>query len=201
MCDKDSGRPRGFGFVMYADPEIADKVLKENHTIDEYIIFVYEVDVKKALTKTTRIYVGGLPLSLTEDELKEYFSSYGYVVDHCIILDRTTGRSRRFGFVSFDKEEAVEKVLSNGHMHDFVANNDGGSIEAFGGGYGGNMGSGYGGYGGYEGYGDYGRYSKFAGSYGVSPTGFYPGYCYGFWFGGAMYGAAGYEGSTYGIPA
>ncbi|KAK6787407.1 hypothetical protein RDI58_015932 [Solanum bulbocastanum] len=105
MCDKDSGRRRGFGFVIYADPEIADKVGKK-------------VDVKKALTKTTRIYVDGLLLSLTEDELKEYFSSYGYVVDHCIILDRTTGWSGRFGFVSFDKEEAVEKVLSNGHMHE-----------------------------------------------------------------------------------
>ncbi|KAH0662711.1 hypothetical protein KY284_027642 [Solanum tuberosum] len=113
MRDKDSGRRRGIGFVIYADPEIADKVLKEDHTIDGK-----KVDVKKSVTNTTRIYVGGLPLSLTEDELKEHFSPYGYVVDHCIVLDRRTGRSRRFGYVSFDKEEAVEKVLSDGHKHE-----------------------------------------------------------------------------------
>ncbi|XP_049412247.1 uncharacterized protein LOC125875189 isoform X1 [Solanum stenotomum] len=261
MYQKISGMPLGFGFVTYADPEIADKVLKEDHTIDgkkvefspesttychfsfiyyfslpwfmfkEYILFVYKVDVKIPVTYRQRIFVGGLPLSLTEGELKEYFSSYGNVVGHQIILDKTTGWIQRFGIVSFDKEEAVEKVLSNGHIHELRGKQveikratskrncaqhtsecqihhggsgsksyygDGGSLEAFGGGYGGNMGSGYGGYGGYEGYGDYG---KFAGSYGVSPTGFYPGYGYGFWFGGAMYGAAGYKGSTYGIPA
>uniref|UniRef100_M1A156 Heterogeneous nuclear ribonucleoprotein A3 n=1 Tax=Solanum tuberosum TaxID=4113 RepID=M1A156_SOLTU len=118
MRDEDSGRRRGFGFVIYADPEIADKVLKEDHTIDEYILFVYKVAVEEPVTNTTRIYVGGLPLSLTEDELKEHFSPYGYVVDHCIVLDRRTGRSRRFGYVSFDKEEAVEKVLSDGHIHE-----------------------------------------------------------------------------------
>ncbi|XP_049412250.1 uncharacterized protein LOC125875192 [Solanum stenotomum] len=113
MSDKDSGRRRGIGFVIYADPEIADKVLKEDHTIDGK-----KVVVEKPVTNTTRIYVGGLPLSLTEDELKEHFSPYGNVVDHCIVLDRRHGRSRRFGYVSFDKEEAVEKVLSDGHMHE-----------------------------------------------------------------------------------
>jgi len=35
MYQKISGMPRGFGFVTYADPEIADKVLKENHLIDD----------------------------------------------------------------------------------------------------------------------------------------------------------------------
>lgn len=52
------------------------------------------------------------------DDLREYFSSYGNVVDHQIMLDRETGRSRGFGFVSFDNEDTVERVLSDGRMHE-----------------------------------------------------------------------------------
>lgn len=52
------------------------------------------------------------------DKLKEHFSSYGKVVEHQIMLDHSTGRSRGFGFVTFESEDAVERVMSQGRMHD-----------------------------------------------------------------------------------
>lgn len=52
------------------------------------------------------------------DKLKEHFSSYGKVVEHQIMLDHSTGRSRGFGFVTFESEDAVERVMSQGKMHD-----------------------------------------------------------------------------------
>lgn len=52
------------------------------------------------------------------DELKEYFSSYGTVIEHQIMLDRNTGRSRGFGFVTFENEDAVEKIFSEGRNHE-----------------------------------------------------------------------------------
>jgi RNA recognition motif-containing protein len=46
-----------------------------------------------------RIYVGNLPYTCTEDELRELFGSYGNVDTVNLITDRETGRPRGFGFV------------------------------------------------------------------------------------------------------
>jgi RNA recognition motif-containing protein len=46
-----------------------------------------------------RIYVGNLPYTCTEDELRELFGSYGNVDSVNLITDRETGRPRGFGFV------------------------------------------------------------------------------------------------------
>ena len=51
-------------------------------------------------------------------EFKEHFSSYGNVAEHQIMVDHSTGRSRGFGFVTFESEDAVERVMSGGRMHD-----------------------------------------------------------------------------------
>lgn len=52
------------------------------------------------------------------DDLREYFSSYGNVVEHQIMLDHKTMRSRGFGFVTFENEDAVEKIFEDGQMHE-----------------------------------------------------------------------------------
>ncbi|PHU15017.1 hypothetical protein BC332_16222 [Capsicum chinense] len=83
--------------------------------------FVYKVEVKKRVrnrSRTENIFIRGLPQSLTEDDLKTHFSSYGNVVGHQIMLDRSTGRSRGYGFVTFSSKKAVEKVLADGCMHE-----------------------------------------------------------------------------------
>ncbi|XP_074588696.1 uncharacterized protein LOC141844557 [Curcuma longa] len=124
MKDKNTLMPRGFGFVTFADPSIIDKVLEDEHVIDGRTVEVKrtvprEEMPSKAGIKTKKIFVGGIPTSLTEDELKEHFSSYGEVVEHQIMFDHTTGRSRGFGFVTFKDEESVDKIISKGKMHDF----------------------------------------------------------------------------------
>lgn len=54
------------------------------------------------------------------DELKGFFSKYGKVVEHQIIRDHETNRSRGFGFVIFDSEEVVDELLSKGNMIDMA---------------------------------------------------------------------------------
>ncbi|GFQ08201.1 heterogeneous nuclear ribonucleoprotein 1 [Phtheirospermum japonicum] len=124
MLDKISGRPRGFGFITFADPEVAERVIHEDHVIDGRSVEVKrtvpreDIQGRGGVSKTKKIFVGGLPLSLNEDDLSEYFSSYGNILDHQIMLDHTTGRSRGFGFITFESEDAVEKIFSDGRMHE-----------------------------------------------------------------------------------
>ena len=60
-----------------------------------------------------RIYVGNLPWSATETELREFFSDFGEVQSATVITDRDTGRSRGFGFVEMSDEDA-RKAISEG---------------------------------------------------------------------------------------
>lgn len=57
------------------------------------------------------IYVGNLPYSLTEDDLKAAFSEFGEVSSVNIIMDRMSGQSKGFGFVEMsDNSEADEAI-------------------------------------------------------------------------------------------
>uniref|UniRef100_A0A1D1YT79 Heterogeneous nuclear ribonucleoprotein 27C n=1 Tax=Anthurium amnicola TaxID=1678845 RepID=A0A1D1YT79_9ARAE len=135
MRDKVSGRPRGFGFVVFADPELVDRVLQDKHTIDGRV-----VEAKRAMSReeqhissrsghpppgrtmggsgggggmhrTKKIFVGGLPPTLTEEGFRKYFETYGTVTDVVVMYDQNTQRPRGFGFISFDSEDAVDRVL------------------------------------------------------------------------------------------
>ena len=59
-----------------------------------------------------KMYVGNLPFSSTEDDLRDLFSQYGEVQSANIIYDRETGRSRGFGFVEMAEESADSAIES-----------------------------------------------------------------------------------------
>ena len=58
-----------------------------------------------------KIYVGNLPFSATEDEIKELFGQHGTVHSVALIMDRETGRPRGFGFIEMD-DDAISGVIS-----------------------------------------------------------------------------------------
>lgn len=58
----------------------------------------------------TSIYVGNLPFSATEDEVREQFEQFGTVHSVKLISDRETGRPRGFGFVEMDGEAAQSAI-------------------------------------------------------------------------------------------
>ena len=62
-----------------------------------------------------KIYVGGLPYSTSEDELRELFAAHGDVVSVQIKSDRETGRSRGFGFVEMSNDEEAQAAITALH--------------------------------------------------------------------------------------
>ena len=60
----------------------------------------------------TKIYVGGLPYSVTDDRLSEVFSAHGTVESSRVIADKFTGRSRGFGFVEMISSSEAQKAIS-----------------------------------------------------------------------------------------
>ncbi len=57
-----------------------------------------------------KLYVGNLPFSTTEEDLKELFGQHGEVTSAKVITDRETGRSRGFAFVEMDANGATEAM-------------------------------------------------------------------------------------------
>ncbi|KAB5534401.1 hypothetical protein DKX38_017487 [Salix brachista] len=127
MRDRATGRARGFGFVVFADPTDAERVIMEKHVIDGRM-----VEAKKAVPRddqhilsrnfsnihgspgpgrTKKIFVGGLASTVTENEFKKYFEQYGIITDVVVMYDHNTQRPRGFGFITYDSEEAVDRVL------------------------------------------------------------------------------------------
>lgn len=103
----------------------------------------------------TKMYVGNIPFSATDADLRDLFSQYGGVTDVFLPIDRESGRPRGFAFVSMDTPEAMTAAINNLHGKDFSGRvltvNEARPKEerpSFGGGGGGDGRGGYGGGGG-----------------------------------------------------
>jgi len=61
----------------------------------------------------TKLYVGNLPSEVTGEELRQFFSFRGFLVDSArVICDREGGRSRGFGFVELGSAEDAEQAIA-----------------------------------------------------------------------------------------
>ncbi|KAJ6799711.1 heterogeneous nuclear ribonucleoprotein 1-like [Iris pallida] len=128
MKDRTTGRARGFGFVVFTDPAVAERVVMEKHLIDGRM-----VEAKKAVprddqhvvnrnpgssghgspgqARTKKIFVGGLASTVTDADFKKYFEQFGTVTDVVVMYDHNTQRPRGFGFITYESEDSVDRVL------------------------------------------------------------------------------------------
>lgn len=77
--DQNTGRSKGYGFVLFESKEIAEQVL----AMSEHKIMGKTVDVKTAKYKgpapIKKIFIGGLDPNVPETEIREYFGKFGKV--------------------------------------------------------------------------------------------------------------------------
>lgn len=128
-----AGRSRCFAFLTFEDPQSVNAVMVREHFLDGKIVRVYtcsivtashrstgQIDPKRAIPRqehqrATKLFIGGLAGSVTSESMREFFSQFGKVVDATVMLDRETGRSKGFGFVSFENAN-VEPLLGFGNL-------------------------------------------------------------------------------------
>ncbi len=99
-----------------------------------------------------KLFVGSLSWNTTESELRDAFARFGEITEVKIITDRNTGRSRGFGFITYEDPQAADTAMAemNGTSLDGreITVNEAQDKRRDGGGRGGGRGGGYGGGGG-----------------------------------------------------
>ncbi|XP_033489807.1 heterogeneous nuclear ribonucleoprotein A/B-like isoform X1 [Epinephelus fuscoguttatus] len=109
--DSNTGRSRGFGFVLFKDAASVEKVLEQKeHRLDGR-----PIDPKKAMAMkkepVKKIFVGGLNPEATEDAIREYFGAFGEIETIELPIDPKSKKRRGFIFITYKEEASVKKCL------------------------------------------------------------------------------------------
>ncbi|GBG85615.1 hypothetical protein CBR_g40343 [Chara braunii] len=183
VYDRMTGRSRGFGFVTMGSLEEAQRAIDQLNgmELDQRILRVnfpqvgmserrsggggsgagagYGQRPPRGQDNPNKLYVGNLAWGVDDVGLHDLFSTFGNVVEAKVVMDRESGRSRGFGFVTFEQDGEVNDAIQGLNGVDVDGRtlrvNLASSKPARSGGYGGRGGrGGYGGGRGDDGYGD-----------------------------------------------
>ncbi|XP_078690412.1 uncharacterized protein LOC144921359 isoform X4 [Branchiostoma floridae x Branchiostoma belcheri] len=140
MKDSNTGRSRGFGFVKFQDASCVQTVLASGpHNLDGRVIDPKECTPRSQQRdddggwggrkrfnqgkaggayqgRVKKIFVGGIPPNCGEEDLKEFFGTFGKVTEVVMMYDQQKQRPRGFGFLTFEDEASVEKAVDV-HWH------------------------------------------------------------------------------------
>ncbi|XP_063706803.1 RNA-binding protein squid isoform X2 [Culicoides brevitarsis] len=105
--DPNTGRSRGFAFIVYKSAEALDKVSNAG----DHIINNKKVDPKKAKARHGKIFIGGLTPEISDDEIKTFFGQFGNIVEVEMPFDKQKNQRKAFCFITFDSEQVVNELL------------------------------------------------------------------------------------------
>ena len=123
MKNAETGRSRGFGFVTFSDPLNIDSVIQscphnlDGRTIDPKPCNPRSMQKPKKNVNWPKVFLGGLPSSITETDLRNYFNRYGRVTEVVIMYDQEKKKARGFGFLSFESDAAVDAAVSEHYVN------------------------------------------------------------------------------------
>lgn len=106
-----NGRSRGFAFLTFEDPAAVNAVVVREHHLDGKAIDPKRAIPREEHLRNTRFFVGGLAGATTSESMKQFFLSYGRVADATVMVDRESGRSKGFGFVTFEEIPHPEQII------------------------------------------------------------------------------------------
>ncbi|KAH9856412.1 hypothetical protein C2E23DRAFT_944544 [Lenzites betulinus] len=115
LRDQD-GRSRGFAFLTFKEPASVNSVMCREHVLDGKTIDPKRAIPREEHLRNTRYFVGGLSHSTTSDSMRTFFSQYGKVVDCTVMVDRETGRSKGFGFVTFEDSSNTDQLVGQANL-------------------------------------------------------------------------------------
>jgi hypothetical protein len=87
------------------------------HSSGHSSFLVEDGDDSKYPYNSKKIFVGGLPHGITDDEFKAYFSRYGEIEDCVVMHDRASGKPRGFGFITYKDDASIDLVLKHKFQH------------------------------------------------------------------------------------
>uniref|UniRef100_A0A336MDU6 CSON000056 protein n=1 Tax=Culicoides sonorensis TaxID=179676 RepID=A0A336MDU6_CULSO len=105
--DPNTGRSRGFAFIVYKTADALDKV----QNAGDHIINNKKVDPKKAKARHGKIFIGGLTPEISDDEIKSFFGQFGNIVEVEMPFDKQKNQRKAFCFITFDSEQVVNELL------------------------------------------------------------------------------------------
>ncbi|KAG6855625.1 hypothetical protein H0H87_012930 [Tephrocybe sp. NHM501043] len=106
-----SGTSRGFAFLTFEDANAVNVVVARDHVLDGKTIDPKRAIPREEHLRNTRYFVGGLSPTTTSESMKEFFSAYGKVVDATVMVDRESGRSKGFGFVTYEDHSNADQLV------------------------------------------------------------------------------------------
>uniref|UniRef100_A0A3Q3GRG8 Heterogeneous nuclear ribonucleoprotein D n=1 Tax=Labrus bergylta TaxID=56723 RepID=A0A3Q3GRG8_9LABR len=110
--DPMTGRSRGFGFVLFKDPESVEKVaLQKEHKLNGKVIDPKKAKAMKSKEPVKKIFVGGLSPDTPEEKVREYFGAFGELESIELPMENKTNKRRGFCFITFKEEEPVKLIM------------------------------------------------------------------------------------------
>lgn len=129
IYDRETGRSRGFAFVTMNSVEDAERAIGQ---LDGSEVAGRSIKVNFPAPKSSterprrdferrapssrdnpnKLYIGNLSWGMDDESLQELFSEFGRVTDAKVVMDRETGRSRGFGFVTLSNANEVNEAVS-----------------------------------------------------------------------------------------